>query len=261
MAFCTLISICILGLVLVLCIGAFSKYYPYDLSFTWQNFIFNKSTGGWQSYINSIQMSILTAFVGTIFVFVYAYIIERGQCLKLFKQAGKLLSCLPLALPGMVIGLGFIFFFNNKLNPLNIVYGTVWILVLANVLHFYAVPFVTATSALKKLDREYENVAQSLTIPLWKTFIKVIMPLSLPAILEIFMYYFVNSMVTVSAVVFLYSAQFKIASIAITHMEEAGDIAQAAAMSILILCINIIVRIGYEFSINIIKKRNVSGGF
>lgn len=261
MAFCTLISICILGLVLVLCIGAFSKYYPYDLSFTWQNFIFNKSTGGWQSYINSIQMSILTAFVGTIFVFVYAYIIERGQCLKLFKQAGKLLSCLPLALPGMVIGLGFIFFFNNKLNPLNIVYGTVWILVLANVLHFYAVPFVTATSALKKLDREYENVAQSLTIPLWKTFIKVIMPLSLPAILEIFMYYFVNSMVTVSAVVFLYSAQFKIASIAITHMEEAGDIAQAAAMSILILCINIIARIGYEFSINIIKKRNVSGGF
>lgn len=260
MMFCSIIAMCILGLIAVLCIGAFSKYYPYDLSFTWKNFIFNNSTGGWQSYLNSIKMSVLTAILGTIFVFVYAYIIERGQCLKIFKDIGKLLSYLPLALPGMVIGLGFIFFFNSKLNPLNFIYGTIWILVLANILHFYAVPFVTATSALKKLDREYENVADSLNIPLWKTFVKIIMPLSLPAILEIFMYYFVNSMVTVSAVVFLYSAQLKIASIAITHMEEAGDIAQAAAMSILILGINIIIRVGYECSLNIIKKRNVSGG-
>ena len=74
----------------------------------------------------------------------------------------------------------------------------------------------------------------------------MVVPLSLPAVLEIFMYYFMNSMVTVSAVVFLYSAQFKIASIAITHMEEAGDIAQAAAMSLLILGINVAARGIYE---------------
>jgi iron(III) transport system permease protein len=69
------------------------------------------------------------------------------------------------------------------------------------------------------------------------------------------MYYFVNSMVTVSAVVFLYSAHFKIASIAITHMEEAGDISQAAAMSLLILIVNVAVRIIYEWLIRLIKKR------
>ena len=133
------------------------------------------------------------------------------------------------------------------------------ILVLANMVHFYSVPFVTASSALKKLDREYENVADSLKIPGWKTFCKVVVPLSLPAVLEIFMYYFMNSMVTVSAVVFLYSAQFKIASIAITHMEEAGDIAQAAAMSLLILFINVAARGIYEACRKISSRERTAG--
>lgn len=252
---CGGITLCLLSIVGVLIMGAFTKYYPYDMGLTWKNFIFNQSTGGFQSFLNSMKMSVLTAIFGTVFVFIYAYFIERGRCIPLFKHLGKILSSLPLALPGMVIGLSFIFFFNQKGNPLSFVYGTMIILVLANIVHFYSVPFVTASGAFKKLDREYENVADSLRIPRWKTFFKVVVPLSLPAALEIFMYYFMNSMVTVSAVVFLYSAQFKIASIAITHMEEAGDIAQAAAMSLLILLINVLVRGVYEICLQIIAKK------
>lgn len=257
---CGLTAICLLGIVAVLLMGAFTKYYPYNMSLTLDHFRFNQSTGGFQSYLNSIKMSALTAVLGTVFVFVYAYLIERGKCSRFLKNAGKMLSSLPLALPGMVIGLSFIFFFNQKENPLNFIYGTVIILVLANIVHFYSVPFVTASSALKKLDSEYENVTDSLKIPGWKTFCRVVVPLSLPAVLEIFMYYFMNAMVTVSAVVFLYSAQFKIASIAITHMEEAGDIAQAAAMSLLILAVNVAVRGLYEFGVRKIKKRGRLGG-
>ena len=230
------------------------------MGFTLENFNFNPSTGGIQSYMNSLKMSIVTAICGTVFVFVYAYFIERGKCFPVLKNAGRILSSLPLALPGMVIGLSFIFFFNQKNNPLNFVYGTMIILVLANMVHFYSVPFVTASSALKKLDREYENVAESLKVPGWKTFCKVVVPMSLPAVLEIFMYYFMNSMVTVSAVVFLYSARFKVASIAITHMEEAGDIAQAAAMSLLILLINVAVRGIYEICVYKMKKTHKYGG-
>lgn len=257
---CGGIALCLLCIIGVLFMGAFTKYYPYDMGFTLENFNFNPSTGGVESYVNSIKMSVMTAIFGTLFVFVYAYFIERGKCRKFFKNTGRVLSSLPLALPGMVIGLSFIFFFNQKNNPFNFVYGTIIILILANIVHFYSVPFVTASSALKKLDREYENVAESLKVPGIKTFCKVVAPLSLPAVLEIFMYYFMNSMVTVSAVVFLYSAHFKIASIAITHMEEAGDIAQAAAMSLLILLINVAVRGIYELSVHIIKKKQRFGG-
>ncbi len=257
---CTAVTLCLLSIVGVLVMGAFTEYYPYRMGFTLNNFRFNPSTGGIGSYLNSIKMSVATAIAGTVFVFLYAYFIERGKCSGLLKQAGKILSSLPLALPGMVIGLSFIFYFNQKNHPLNFIYGTIIILVLANIVHFYSVPFVTASSALKKLDKEYENVADSLKIPGWKTFCKVVVPLSLPAVLEIFMYYFMNSMVTVSAVVFLYSARFKIASIAITHMEEAGDIAQAAAMSLLILLINVAVRGAYEICIYIMNKKRNFGG-
>lgn len=252
---CTLVVLCLAAMIGVLIMGATSTYYPYNMEFTLKHFAFNKSTGGIGSFLNSIKMSVITAVLGTAFVFIYAYFIEKTTCHRGLKAAGKLLSSLPLALPGMVIGLSYIFFFNHKANPLNVIYGTVIILALANLVHFYSVPFVTASGALKKLDREYENVASSMKIPAWKTFFRVTVVLSLPAILEIFLYYFMNSMVTVSAVVFLYSAQFKIASIAITHMEEAGDFAQAAAMSLLILLVNITARGAYELFVYTIKAR------
>jgi putative 2-aminoethylphosphonate ABC transporter, permease protein len=238
-----------------LAMDALMKYYPYERSLTFQHFLFSQSTGGIQSFVNSIVMSLLTALFGTAFVFIYTYLIEKGKGMKRIKKIAKLLSVAPIALPGMVIGLSFIFFFNAKSNPLNFIYGTIVILVLSNIIHFYSVPYVTAAGALKKLDKEFESIAESMKIPLWKIFLKVSVPMSLPAVLEIFMYYFVNSMVTVSAVVFLYSAGFKVASIAITHMEEAGDIAQASAMSLLILAVNLLVRSMYELYLHQNKKQ------
>jgi iron(III) transport system permease protein len=254
-ALCAFVAFSFLILIASLFLGALTKYYPFDLSFTLKHFTFNRSTGGIGSFFNSLEMSLLTAAFGTAFVFIYAYMMEKTNGLGPLRKYGKLLSVLPLALPGMVIGLSFIFFFNSASNPLHFIYGTVTILVLSNILHYFSVPFITATGALKKLDREFESVSESMNIPRYKTMLFVSVPLSMPAILEIFMYYFVNSMVTVSAVVFLYGARFKVASIAISHMEESGDIAQAAAMSILILVINVCVRVLYEIVVRCIKRR------
>jgi len=254
--FCAVIALCFALLVVSLCVGAFTAYYPYDLGFTLKHFIFNKATGGIGSFFHSIWMSALTAAFGTAFVFLYAYMMEKTQGLSALTRYGKLLSVLPLAVPGMVVGISFIFFFNAQNNPLNFMYGTVAILVLSNIIHYFSVPYLNAAGALKKLDHEFESVAESMKIPRWQTFFRVSVPLSFHAIAEIAMYFFVNSMVTVSALVFLYSANFKVASIAITHMEEAGDISQAAAMSLLILFINITVRVLYEFIPPALKPKN-----
>jgi iron(III) transport system permease protein len=226
------------------------------MNFTLKHFVFNKSAGGIGSYFNSIMMSLATAVFGTGFVFLYAYMMEKSEGLGLLTRYGKLLAVLPLAVPGMVVGLSYIFFFNVKSNPLHFIYGTVGILVLSNIMHYFSVPYLNAAGALLKLDREFESVAESMRIPRWKTFFRVSVPLSFNAIVETAMYFFVNSMVTVSALVFLYTAQFKIASIAITHMEEAGDISQAAAMSLLILFINVTVRVLYEFTVKINKQKH-----
>ncbi|MCL1896064.1 MAG: putative 2-aminoethylphosphonate ABC transporter permease subunit [Clostridiales bacterium] len=255
-AFCLLVAICFIALVAALVMGAFSDYYPYKMGFTTRHFSFDRSTGGIQSFTNSILMSFLTAVIGTAFVFIYAWLIEKTRGFTAMKHLARFLSSLPVALPGMVIGLSFIFFFNTKGNPMNAIYGTVWILVLAGVLHFYSVPYITASSALKKLDKEFENVAESLRVPARRSILSVSVPLCLPAILEIFIYYFVYSMCTVSAVVFLYSADFKVAAIAITHMEEAGNYAQAAAMSLLILLVNIGIRVAYEIVTGRLRKQS-----
>jgi iron(III) transport system permease protein len=254
--FCAIIALCFFALIAALAMGALSDYYPYKMGFTLRHFAFDQSTGGIQSFGNSVLMSLLTAVVGTVFVFLYAWLIEKTRGMGALKRVARFLSSLPVALPGMVIGLSFIFFFNNRANPMHSIYGTVWILVLAGVLHFYSVPYITASSALKKLDKEFESIAESMNVPMRRTVLQVSVPLCLPAILEIFIYYYVYSMVTVSAVVFLYSADFKVAAIAITHMEEAGNYAQAAAMSLLILLTNIGVRALYEIVTGRIRKKN-----
>ena len=254
--FCAVVTICFIALIAVLVMGAFSDYYPYKMEFTLRHFNFDRSSGGMQSFYNSILMSFLSAVIGTVFVFLYAWFIEKMRGFAGLKRVARFLSSLPIAVPGMVIGLSFIFFFNSPSNPLNFIYGTIWILVLANVLHFYSVPYVTASSALKKLDKESESTAESLNVPLHRSVLQISLPLCLPAILEIFIFYFIYSMVTVSAVVFLYSANFKIAAIAITHMEEAGNYSQAAAMSLLILLANIGIRIVYEIVTAKLRKKS-----
>jgi len=247
-AFCSLVILGFVALIGGLAVRAFTAFFPFDTSLTLANFQFNTTTGGIGSFFNSIQMSLLTAIIGTAFVFVYSYMAEKIEAFGFLRKIAKLFSMIPMALPGMVIGVGYILFFNNPNNPFHFAFGTIGILVVANILSFFSVPFLTATGALKKLDKEFESVSDSMSVPRWKLFVCVTVPLSFPAMLETFMYYFVSSMVTISALVFLYTPQFRVASIAISHMHAEGVFAQAAAMSLLILFINVLVRLMYELA-------------
>ena len=150
---------------------------------------------------------------------------------------------LPMAVPGMVLGLAYIFFFNNPANPLHTIYGSMAILVICTITHFYTVSHLTALTALKQMDREFEPVAASLKQPFHKLFFRVTLPVCLPAILDISIYLFVNAMTTVSAVVFLYSTHTQLASVAVLNMDDAGDVAPAAAMGMMIFYTNIAARL------------------
>ena len=98
-------------------------------------------------------------------------------------------------------------------------------------------------TALKQMDREFESVAASLKQPFYKLFGKVTVPVCLPAILDISIYLFVNAMTTVSAVVFLYSPDTTLASVAVLNMDDAGDVAPAAAMGMMIFYTNVAARL------------------
>lgn len=262
-----LICFFILSIFVTIFVSAFSKLWPYDLSFSLNNFKFYDYNGGIEIFLkNSLILAVLSGIFGTFMTFMSAYLIEKKEKKTLKDRVIYFLSLVPLALPGMVIGISFIFFFNksyftipflniNIINPFNSIYKTIWIMVLANVIHFYSISFLTANTALKKLDREFERVSLSMGIPWYKTFSNVTFPMCIDSILEIFFYYFVNSMVTISALVFLYTSSLNLLSIAVINLDDTGEIAKASAMSIVILLTNVIIKIIYQIILKILQKR------
>jgi iron(III) transport system permease protein len=216
--------------------ASFITYWPYNLSLTLRNYDFGTfDQSGWSSYGNSVAMSALAAILGTMIVFTGAYLVEKTKVFPGGRAIAHLLAMLPMAVPGLVLGLGYVFFINASWNPLNIFYGTLIVLVVNCTAHFYTVAHITALTALKQIDPEYESVSASLKVPFWRTFGRVTVPICMPAILDIAVYFFVNALTTVSAVIFLYGPGTKLAAIAIVHMDEAGATSGAAAMASVIV--------------------------
>jgi ABC-type spermidine/putrescine transport system permease subunit II len=243
LVFCILVAVFIAGILLVCQFAALVKLWPYDLSFGLKNYDFSRTDGGgWEAYFNSMRMALYVALIGTGVVFIGAYIVEKLQGMKTGRNLLHMLAIMPLAVPGMVLGLSYIFFFNDPANPLNFLYGTMAILVISSITHFYTVSHLTAVTALKQLDPEFESVSASLKQPAWRLFSRVTVPVCMPPLLDIFIYLFVNAMTTVSAVVFLYSPATKLASVAVLNMDDAGDVASAAAMGMMIFYTNITAR-------------------
>jgi len=236
LAFCVIVCVFLLAVLGMAVYTSFIKLWPYDLSFSLRHYVFGLIDGGViDSYFNSLKMALLTAVIGTTLVFGTAYLLEKTRGMRTMRAFIRLLATIPMAVPGMVLGLGYIFFFNHPDNPLHFLYGGMLILAASTIVHYYTSSHLTAVTALKALDNEFEAVSASLKVPFYKTFFRVTVPVCLPAILDIARYLFINAMVTISAVVFLYSPDTKVASIAIINLDEAGEIGPAAAMSTLIV--------------------------
>jgi iron(III) transport system permease protein len=247
-ALCLLVAGILLGILGVAVWGSLIRFWPYNLSLTLDNYDFARfDANGWDSVWTSIRMAASAAVLGTALVFCTAFLLERGG------QGGgrrawlpgvvRFVATIPLAVPGLVLGLAFILFFNHPWNPLGFLYGTLAILVLNSIVHFYTVAHLTAVTAIRQLDPEFEAVGASLKVPVWVTFRRVTAPICLPAILDIAVYIFVNAMATVSAVIFLYGPDTKPASVAVVHMDEAGQASAAAAMAVTILAVTTTVKL------------------
>ncbi len=244
--FCTLVSIGILAILGMAIWGSLIKYWPYNLSLTFDNYDFAKfDANGWDSYWNSVEMAVGAALFGTALMFTGAWLTEKTRGFHVVRGVVQLLAFLPMAVPGLVLGLGYIFFFNAPGNPLGFLYATMGILVVNTVAHFYTVGHLTATTALKQIDPEFESVSASLKVPIWRTFSRVTAPICLPSILDIAIYLFVNAMTTVSSVIFLYSPDTKLASVAAVNIEEAGTTAAAAALCVVIVLTSAAVKIAH----------------
>ena len=238
--YCALVAGAIAGIYLVILVSSLVARWPYNFTFVTKHYRFD-TIGGYAPLYNSLYVAAITAVAGTILVFVGAYLVEK--CKSIASGPLYMLSLLPVSIPGMVLGLAYIFTFNAPGSPLNRLYGTLAILVISNLIHYFTVPFLTATTSLKQMDGEFENVSASLGVPFYRTFWRITVPLALPSIIAISMYFFLNAMVTLSAAVFLVAPGTELAAVAVLLMDDSGDTAQAAAMSVLIIGIGLGVRL------------------
>jgi len=230
-AYCILLSVCIIIIFATVVLGSFVKVWPYDWTLTVQHYHF-PSIAGYSALWTSVWVSVVVGMVGAFITLVAAYTMETRK--PVFKQFIYLLSVMPAAIPGLVMGLGYILAFNK---PYYFFYGTPWIIVINIVICNFTLGILSSISNLRNIDPSIEEASISLGGDVLKTFFKIIFPLSRVAFFQNFVYFFMRSMTTISAVIFLVSASVHLASIEIIMLDNDGWTASANAMCTCIILI------------------------
>ena len=242
-AFCSIVAVAILGIYAMAAFGSLVKFWPYDLSLTLSNYDFNGKTDiGWKAVWTSVLIAFFTSLVGTVLALMSAYAVERPILPAALRNLTQGISLIPSAVPGLVLGLGYLAFFNNPSNPLNVLYGTLTIMVVCSIVHFYTVAQSTFQTALKKIDPNFESVSESLRVGRFALFKRVTLPLLLPTIIDVLAYFFISTMTTTSAVIMIYVPATVTATIGIVSLDDNGTIATAIAMGMVVVAICLVAR-------------------
>jgi len=233
--YCWLISFSIILIFATVILGSFVKIWPYDWSLTLQHYKF-PSIGGYSAIWTSFWISLIVGIGGAFITLVAGYVMETRK--PYFKQLIYLLSVMPAAIPGLVMGLGYILAFNK---PYYIFYGTPWIVVICIVICNFTLGILSSISNLRNIDPSIEEASISLGGDTIRTFFKIIFPLSRVAFFQNFVYFFMRSMTTISAVIFLVSATVHLAAIEIIMLDNDGWTASANAMCTCIIVLVLIM--------------------
>jgi iron(III) transport system permease protein len=227
---CWATSLAIIIIFAVVIGGAFTKIIGVNHSLTLRHFYV---TSNFLVLKNSVIVSLYAAVIGAIIGIILAYILVRKPVPG--KELMEFISISGFAVPGTVIGIGFILAFNHP--PLRLT-GTMAIIVLSMISRTLAVSVEAGISKLLQIDKSIEEASQNLGAGSWYTFIMIVLPLMFSAFFGSMIYNFIHAMNTLSAVIFLTPPRFMLAPISIFSLAIEGRIGQACAISIfLILCV------------------------
>lgn len=230
--FCAVVSLFILLPIVSFMILGFSRKYPYDMSSSFYNIERVISLGGNKYLANSVIIAFLVAFFGTLISFITAYFTARMK--TGLSKLLHLITITAMAVPGIVLGLSYVMFYTG--SP---IYGTIIILVMVNIIHFIASPYLMMYNSFTKINGNLEEVGNTLGISRIRMIKDVFIPQSVSTMTEMFLYFFVNSMMTISAVAFLSNTNTKPISLMINQFEAQMQLGNAGIVSLLILIINL----------------------
>jgi iron(III) transport system permease protein len=226
----------------------FINSYPVDMGLSFRNITRTMNMDAGRYFANSLIIAVWVSVLGTALAWITAYFTARtpGKTSRILH----LISITSLAIPGLVLGISYVLFFKGSF-----IYGGLAMLILVNTVHFLASPYLMAYNSLGKLNINLEDVGRTLGVGRLRIIRDVLIPQTKLTILEMFSYFFVNSMMTISAVSFLSTVRNRPVSLMITKFEAQLFLEGAAFVSILILGCNLTVKCAVYAATKIIKRR------
>lgn len=231
-----------LGIFLVIFVVPFMDEWPYQMKFTLEHVKTVFADRGLVQVIkNSIFVATLTAVFGTLFVYGAALVTARSNISKKCKRVIEGISLVTNTIPGMVLGIAFLFTFTGTRLQ-----NTIAILIFCNLIHFFSTPYLMIKSSLEKMNASWETTAKLLGDSWIQTIMRVVTPNVFSTLMEVFSYYFVNAMVTVSAVIFISGARTMVITAKIKELQHYAKFNEVFVLSLLILLINILAKVLFQ---------------
>lgn len=243
-----IINVIIIAIFAVIIIVPFVGEWPYRITFTFENFISVFQDNALLGVIkNSLIVAILTALLGTLVVYGGALVTARSNLSKGLKKIIESIALITNTIPGMVLGIAYLLIFSG--TPIQ---NTYLIIILCNIVHFFSSPYLMMKNTLVKMNGSFETTAKLMGDNWLKTVTRIITPNALISLFEVFSYYFINAMVTVSAVIFIAGARTMVMTTKIKELQHFAKFNEIFVLSILILLINLIAKEAFKY---IIKKK------
>ena len=227
-----------LSMFVVMFITPFIEEWPYRMNFTLEHVqaVF-EDRQLYGVYVNSVIVALITAFVGTLIAYGGALVTARSTVSGKLKKVIDSIALVTNTIPGMVIGLAYLFVFTG--TPLQ---NTFPIIIICNIVHYFSTPYLMMKNSLSKMNASWETTAMLMGDSWVKTIARVVTPNALSTLLEVFSYYFVNAMVTVSAVIFIAGARTMVITTKIQELQYFNEFNEIFVLSLLILFTDLIAR-------------------
>lgn len=233
-----MINVFVLAIFTVIFIIPFIQMWPYDMSLTLTHIEAVLKEPTLIGVIeNSLIVAILTAVTGTLVVYGAALAVARSAIHSRLKKIIETIALVTNTVPGMVIGIAYLLIFSG--SPLQ---NTFIIIIVCNIVHFFSSPYFMMKNSLMKMNAGYETTARLMGDSWLKTILRVVTPNALSSLLEVFSYYFINAMVTVSAVIFIAGARTMVMTTKIKELQHFAKFNEIFVLSIFIFIINFIAK-------------------
>jgi iron(III) transport system permease protein len=217
-------------------IGSFIKLWgaDYSLSLNHYRYVFDL---GMKPILDTTGLALISTPITGIFAMIIAFLIVRKKFIG--KNFIEFTTMMAIAIPGTIIGLGYVITYNKRPFVLT---GTATILIIAFIVRSMPIGIRSAIASLQQIDPSIEEAASVLGADSKKVFTSVTLPMIKPAFFGGLIYAFVRSMTLVSTIIFLVSAKYNLLTVAIMNQIDVGKIGVASAYcTILIIIVSVVV--------------------